>query len=87
MTHLSAKKILVVGPSWVGDMVMAQSLFMALQQQYPEVMINVLAPQWSLPLLERMPEVHRGIEMPITHGMFNFRQRANHGCLSEKRRL
>ena len=27
--------ILVIGPSWVGDMVMAQSLFAALKQRYP----------------------------------------------------
>jgi heptosyltransferase-2 len=54
-------KILIVGPSWVGDMVMAQSLFKVLKQCNPEDIIDVLAPAWSLPLLERMPEVNRGI--------------------------
>ena len=51
-----ARKVLVVGPSWVGDMVMAQSLFKALKLR-GDCDIDVLAPGWSLPILERMPEV------------------------------
>lgn len=65
---MTASRILVVGPSWVGDMVMAQSLFKALKRQNPSVSIDVLAPGWSLPLLARMPEVSEGIEMPLGHG-------------------
>ena len=61
------QKILIVGPSWVGDMVMAQSLFMSLKVG-GECEIDVLAPAWSLPILERMPEVKRGIVMPLGHG-------------------
>lgn len=60
--------ILVVGPAWVGDMVMAQVLFKLLRQQRPHVAIDVLAPAWSLPLLARMPEVRRAIAMPLGHG-------------------
>ena len=29
-------RILIVGPSWVGDMVMAQTLFQCLKQQHPD---------------------------------------------------
>ena len=61
------KQILVVGPSWVGDMVMAQSLFQTLKQMH-ECEIDVLAPEWSLPILGRMPEVRYGIIMPVGHG-------------------
>ena len=50
-------QILIVGPAWIGDMVMAQSLFISLKQRYPESRIDVLAPAWSFPLLHRMPEV------------------------------
>ncbi len=64
--------MLVVGPAWVGDMVMAQSLFMRLRQLRPQCEIDVLAPAWSLPLLSRMPEVRSGIEMPLGHGAFGF---------------
>lgn len=63
-----ADAVLVVGPSWVGDMVMASALFQTLRAQRPNVAIDVLAPAWSLPLLERMPEVRHGIEMPVGHG-------------------
>ncbi len=80
-----AKKILIVGPSWVGDMVMAQSLFITLQtisrsmnsdeDSNAECHIDVLAPEWSLPILERMPEVRRGIIMPVGHGKLDLRTR------------
>jgi heptosyltransferase II len=63
-----SEKILVVGPSWVGDIVMAQSLFISLKQRDPDCVIDVLAPGWSLPLEARMPEVRRGIEFPAGHG-------------------
>ncbi len=72
-------KILVIGPSWVGDMVMAQSLFMTLKQQHPDCRIDVMAPAWSFPLLERMPQVSGAIEMPLTHGQFGLRQRRQLG--------
>ena len=60
--------ILVVGPSWVGDMVMAQTLFKSLKAQYPAAPIDVIAPPWSQPLLARMPEVREALDLPIGHG-------------------
>lgn len=56
-------------------MVMAQSLFRALRVQQPEAAIDVLAPGWSLPLLERMPEVRAGLEMPLGHGKLELKRR------------
>ena len=71
--------ILVVGPSWVGDMVMAQSLFLRLEERRPNAPIDVLAPGWSLPLIARMPQVRKGIEMPLGHGAFGFGARRRLG--------
>ncbi len=68
-------KILIVGPAWVGDMVMAQSLFMCLRKMYPEADIDVLAPAWSQALLARMPQVHRAIRLDIDHGELGLRKR------------
>ena len=68
-------KILVIGPSWVGDMVMSQSLYMSLKQQYPDAIIDVMAPDWCRPLLSRMPEVNQAIKMPLGHGDFEFFKR------------
>ena len=64
--------LLIIGPAWVGDMVMAQSLFIRLRQLHPDAAIDVLAPGWSLPIIERMPEIRAGIELPFGHGEFNF---------------
>ena len=64
-------KILVIGPSWVGDMVMSQSLYITLKQQHPDAIIDVMAPAWCKPILERMPEVNLAIGMPLGHGDFN----------------
>jgi heptosyltransferase II len=72
---IAADKVLVVGPSWVGDMVMAQALYKLLQLQNPHVEIHVVAPPWSLPVLERMPEVVRGIELAVGHGEVGLRRR------------
>src|ERR1700675_3030730 len=65
---MTPSRILVVGPAWVGDMVMAQSLFAALKSWHPKAAIDVLAPRWTLPLLRFMPEVGRAIEQPLGHG-------------------
>jgi heptosyltransferase-2 len=70
-----SKKILIAGPAWVGDMVMAQCLFKVLRQQHPDAVIDVLAPAWSLPLLARMPEVSSAIIMPTSHGQLKLRER------------
>lgn len=61
-------KLLVVGPTWVGDMVMSQVLYRFLRQRYPDLIIDVLAPTWSGPILERMPEVRRMIPLPLGRG-------------------
>ncbi|QGX93034.1 ADP-heptose--LPS heptosyltransferase RfaF [Tatumella sp. TA1] len=61
-------KILVIAPSWVGDMMMSQSLYQTLKAQWPQATIDVMAPAWCRPLLTRMPEVNQAIAMPIGHG-------------------
>jgi heptosyltransferase-2 len=68
----SQHSILIVGPSWVGDMIMAQPLFMALKSLAPETAIDVLAPAWSAGILGRMPEVRRVIPSPFAHGQFDW---------------
>jgi heptosyltransferase II len=71
--------ILIVGPSWVGDMVMAQTLFTCLRQQHPDCQIDVLAPDWSRPLLERMPEVRAALSLPMGHGVLDLAGRRQLG--------
>ncbi len=71
-------KILVIGPSWVGDMMMSQSLYRTLKAEYPSAEIDVMAPAWCRPLLARMPEVNQALAMPLGHGALG---------LGERRRL
>lgn len=71
-------KILVIGPSWVGDMMMSQSLYRTLKANHPDAVIDVMAPAWCRPLLSRMPEVNQALAMPLGHGAL---------ALGERRRL
>ncbi|MDA3869914.1 MAG: lipopolysaccharide heptosyltransferase II [Gammaproteobacteria bacterium] len=73
------RRYLIVGPSWVGDMVMAQSLFITLKKHYPDCIIDVIAPAWSLPILERMPQINRGIALAVGHGEFSLLRRIRLG--------
>ncbi|KAF0805607.1 ADP-heptose LPS heptosyltransferase II [Alcanivorax sp. S71-1-4] len=73
------RRILVIGPSWVGDMVMAQTLFSALRAQHPDCLIDVLAPDWCRALLARMPEVRQALTLPFGHGDLRLRDRRELG--------
>lgn len=72
---MPAPATLIVGPSWVGDMVMAQALFKVLKQRDPERTLDVLAPAWSLPIVARMPEIRSGIASETGHGEIGLRTR------------
>ncbi|WP_419694368.1 lipopolysaccharide heptosyltransferase II [Mesorhizobium muleiense] len=73
--------ILVIGPRWVGDMVMAQCLFSALRELHPNAAIDVLAPAWAAPLVKRMPEIRRQVDLPLKSGALEFRMRRRFGRL------
>ncbi|MDU5452044.1 ADP-heptose--LPS heptosyltransferase RfaF [Pseudescherichia vulneris] len=79
-------KILVVGPSWVGDMMMSQSLYRTLKARYPQATIDVMAPAWCRPLLSRMPEVNEAIPMPLGHGALELGARRRLGVSLRERR-
>jgi heptosyltransferase-2 len=71
--------LLVIGPSWVGDTVLAQPLFALLHRRHPGLALDVLAPPWTLPLLRRMPEVRRALPNPFAHGEFRLGARRRLG--------
>ena len=72
-------KTLIIGPSWVGDMLMSQSLYRHLKQAQPERKIDVLAPDWCRPVLARMPEINNAIAMPVGHGSLQWSVRKEIG--------
>lgn len=68
-------QILIVAPSWIGDTILAQPLFMRLHERYSTLSLDVLAPAWTAPLLSRMPEVRHVLDNPFAHGDFNLTAR------------
>ena len=68
-------KILIVSPAWIGDAVMAQSLYKILKHDIPKCRIEVLAPSWTLSVLKRMNEVDDTILSPFNHGELRLKER------------
>ena len=68
-----SKKILIVSPAWIGDIVIAQSLLKYIKQRDPEAIIDVLAPAWSHELYSVMPEINEIFAMPLGHSQFQFK--------------
>lgn len=64
----SVSPVLLVGPSWVGDMVMAASLVEVLRLREPDRPIDVLAPAAALPVARMIPGVRRTIALGLGHG-------------------
>lgn len=65
----------MVAPAWVGDTVLAQPLLRRLHQRHPGAAIDALAPPWTAPVLERMPEVREVVLGPFRHGELGLRAR------------
>ena len=58
---------------------MSQSLMKALKKQDPSCVIDVYAPAYALPLLDRMPEVSGKIVNPFAHGELSLKKRFSEG--------
>ena len=70
-----SRKILIVAPAWLGDMIMAHSLVQVLKERFADARFDVLAPKSTLTITELMPEFTRRILMPDTHGQFSLKKR------------
>jgi len=69
------RKILIIAPSWIGDTIAAQPLFMRLEARYPGVTLDALAAPWVAPVLAAMPQIERVIPNPFAHGELQFKAR------------
>ena len=72
-------KILVCGPSWIGDMVMSHSLIQILKRRFPDRQIDMLAPAWSRTVARFMPEITTVFTLPFEHGELALKQRMYFG--------
>lgn len=68
-------KALIVAPSWIGDTVLAQPLFMRLHERTPGLQLDALAPRWVAPVLQRMPEITQLFDSPFAHGELSLKAR------------
>ncbi len=68
-------KALIVAPSWIGDTIMAQPLFARLHATNPGLQLDVLAPRWVAPVLQRMDEIAEVVDSPFGHGQLSLRAR------------
>ena len=76
---MKASNLLIVGPAWVGDMVMTHTLVLKLLQANPHANIDMLGPKWSLPIVARMPGIRRGISADFPHGKALLKDRRHLG--------
>lgn len=74
-----ASKILIIAPSWLGDIIMSQSLLKVLKQQHPEAQLCVYAPAYAHSILERMDEIDEILTNPFAHKEFNLAKRYSEG--------
>lgn len=69
-------KYLVIAPAWLGDLIMAQALFIQLKCHHDSTcQIHVVAAQRMLPVLDRMLEVDKVIVHDFKLGELNLRAR------------
>ena len=72
-------KILIMGPAWIGDMVIAHALVRTLRAQSNAAHIHMLAPASTEPLARRMPGVASTTVLPVDHGEFGWGARRRVG--------
>ena len=73
MTSNGKTKVLVVGPAWVGDMVLAEAAAANLSET--GAVVHVLAPAATAPVAKRMPSVAAVHELNAGHGELGLGER------------
>ena len=74
-----SKKYLIISPSWLGDLIMSQSLLKELKKQDHNCTIDVYAPAYTMPILDRMEEISGKLINPFDHGSLNIKERFKEG--------
>ena len=72
---MTATRILVVAPSWVGDAILSEPLIALVREPYEVPIVDVLAPPWCAPVYARMRGVREIIESPLAHGRLDLGSR------------
>jgi heptosyltransferase-2 len=62
------ERILIVGPSWVGDAILSEPLVALLRDPFEDPIVDVLVPPWCAPVYARIRGIRRIVETPFSHG-------------------
>ena len=72
---MNSKKILIVAPSWIGDLIITQSFLKYLKNLYPDSVIDLVSRKGFISLLKLMPEIDNIYEIDIKHGKLDLIKR------------
>ncbi len=67
--------VLLIGPSWIGDLVQCQALIQLLKQRSGEPDVDLVIPSWAFPLAERLPGLRNTYELGVPHGQLGLKKR------------
>ena len=63
----SNNRFLIIAPSWIGDLLMSQSLFKYLKSNYDNCIIDIIAKPYLKDFIKLMPEINNTYELDIEH--------------------
>ena len=69
------QKLLIIPQNWLGDIVMSQTLLKRVKLENPDTKIDILVNSTFKSLVERMPEINKGIISPVKHGELGIMKR------------
>ncbi len=70
-----SRKIFIVSPAWLGDLIMSQSLYISLKKLDKNCHITLYAPSYLHTIIKRMPQVDAIYENPFGHGQLRLKDR------------
>ena len=69
------KKILIIAPSWIGDLIISQSFFKELKLKNKDITIDLVIRSHLIPIADMMPEVNKKYVLDVPHGSFGILKR------------
>ena len=71
-----SKRFLIIAPSWIGDLLISQSVFKSLKNNYPDCIIDIIAKPYLNDLIQLMPEINSIYDLDIQHKELGLSKRA-----------
>ena len=70
------ERFLIIAPSWIGDLLMSQSVFKFLKYKYQNCTIDVIARPYLSDLIKLMPEINNVYDLDIQHNELGISKRS-----------